>query len=81
MIPFLIFRPSTDLGSLARDISILFPGAMRHLLRGIGAGKQNSSADLISYLAFDGRYTTRLLELGKKDALAQKDALHRFFHT
>jgi NTE family protein len=78
VIPFKMVRPSLDLGGLARDISLHFPGVLRHMLKGLGAGPQNTSTDLISYLAFDGRYTRRLLDLGKQDALALRDELKAF---
>ncbi len=78
-IPFQLHRPSADLGLLARDIPFLFPPALRHMMKGLGSGAKESGSDLISYLAFDGRYTQRLLELGRKDALDAREKILKFF--
>ncbi len=51
---------------------------LRYLLKGIGASTEKGW-DLLSYLAFDQAYTSRLLELGYQDAWAQQDEIQRFF--
>jgi len=53
------------------------PRALRHLLKGLGAS-DDTGWDLLSYLAFDTAYTTRLLELGYEDALKQKSEIEAF---
>jgi NTE family protein len=76
-VPVLAIRPTEDLGKLAAEQFQRFPRTLRHLLRGIGAS-DDKGWDLLSYLAFDGAYTRRLLELGYDDALARKDEIAGF---
>lgn len=77
-VPLLILSPSQDLGGLASEQFNRFSNMLRYLLKGIGASTEKGW-DLLSYLAFDEAYTNRLLELGYQDALAQRDAVERFF--
>jgi NTE family protein len=77
-VPLLVLSPSQDLGSLASEQFNRFSNMLRYLLKGIGASTEKGW-DLLSYLAFDEAYTNRLLELGYQDALAQRDAIERFF--
>jgi NTE family protein len=77
-IPLLVLRPSRDLGSLAVEQYKQFPKTLRHLLRGIGAAGE-SGWDLVSYLAFDGAYIERLMELGYEDTLRRRDDVDAFF--
>ncbi len=74
----LSISPSQDLGAMAAGQFDNFPKLLQHLLRGIGATGENGS-ELFSYLAFDGSYTTRLLELGYKDAQSRHDEIVSFF--
>jgi hypothetical protein len=61
--------PSRDLGELVMQTLDRLPYLLRHLFRGLGAtGK--SGWDLLSYLAFDSEYTSRLLALGYSDVKA-----------
>ncbi|MET0287712.1 MAG: patatin-like phospholipase family protein [Polyangiales bacterium] len=77
-IPALLLSPSQDLGRLAADEYDKFPRMLRHLLRGIGATGE-SGWDLMSYLAFQPAYASKLIELGYHDTLARKDELREFF--
>jgi NTE family protein len=77
-IPTLLIRPSVDLGELASDQFERFPAMLRYLLKGIGAS-QEKGADLLSYIAFDKAYTSKLVEIGIKDAMARKDEIREFF--
>lgn len=77
IIPVLALRPSRDLGKLASEEFRSFPASIRYLLRGIGA-QGDKGWDLLSYLAFDGSYVRRLLDLGYEDAYAQKDKIETF---
>jgi len=70
-IPVLAIRPSVDLAVLARDELQRFSWVLKHFLKGVGAS-DNHGADLLSYLAFESQYTTKLLKLGQADALAHK---------
>jgi NTE family protein len=77
-IPVLLLRPSRDLGELAFDQHGRFPGMLRYLLSGLGAGEE-SGHDLLSYLAFERAYVGTLINLGYADTLARKDELLAFF--
>jgi NTE family protein len=69
-IPILVLRPSMDLGELVMQTLDRLPYLLRHLFRGLGASGK-SGWDLLSYLAFDGEYTSRLLALGYSDVKAR----------
>jgi NTE family protein len=77
-IPALLLSPSQDLGHLAADEYEKFPVVLRHLLRGIGATGE-SGWDLMSYLAFQPAYSSKLIELGYQDTRARRDELEAFF--
>ena len=77
-IPLLVIRPSVDLGALAGDQFGRLPVTLRYLTRGLGASPERG-ADFLSYLAFDSSFTRPLIELGRRDALAQKDVIEAFF--
>lgn len=76
-IPILMFRPSKDLGSLAKNLPAKLPPFLRYLFKGMGVSEVEGS-DLMSYLAFDQSYTGPLIELGYKDTLARRDEVLRF---
>ena len=80
IVPILALRPSQDLGTLAADEFERFPKMLRFLLKGIGAEGQKGW-DLISYLAFEPRYISKLLELGYEDTLKRRDEVLAFFHS
>jgi NTE family protein len=76
-VPVLVLRPSQDLGKLARDEYLRFPGMVRYLLRGIGASG-HTGADLLSYLAFEPVYLRRVMELGRADTMARREEIEEF---
>ena len=67
-------RPSSDLGRLASESIEQFGAMLRFLLKGLGTSKQ-SGWDLVSYLAFDKGYTSKLLRLGYSDGQSKKEEL------
>ena len=81
----LVFRPSEDLGVLAgecvrsRDAQLRESFAARLILRHAAEFGHHVEADLVSYLLFDGEFSRRLIELGRKDALRRADEVHAFF--
>lgn len=78
-IDIFMIRPSVDIGQLAATCEPELPWFVRYLLRGLGDPKE--SADLISYLLFESNFTSKLVDLGYKDAMAQEAAIRNFLET
>jgi len=76
-VPVLVLRPSEDLGRLAADEYQRFPAMLRYLLKGIGA-TGHAGEDLLSYLAFEPVYLSRVMELGYSDTLARRAEVEAF---
>ena len=76
-VDVLVIAPSQPLDEIAARHRHELPAALRLFLRGPGATK-TSGAGVLSYLLFEKGYCTELIELGRKDALAQREALSRF---
>lgn len=78
----LVVRPTEDLGKLAqlyvRSTKLRAGPTLRRALTLLDVGEA-SEADLASYLLFDGGFARKLIELGRADAEAQKEALTAFF--
>ncbi|MBC7428469.1 MAG: hypothetical protein H7336_07655 [Bacteriovorax sp.] len=51
---------------------------LKYLLSGIGASRDRG-ADLLSYIAFDQAYTSKLVQIGFKDAMSRKEEIRKFF--
>jgi NTE family protein len=65
-VDFLLFRPSRDLGEIARECADGLPRAIRSLARSFGAEGRGGS-EFLSYLLFDPSFTSRLVDLGFSD--------------
>jgi NTE family protein len=72
-----VMRPSLDLGEIASQMDDELPRAIRYLTRGLGTREPNS-ADLLSALLFEAKYTCRLIECGQEDAERQLDQILDF---
>jgi NTE family protein len=79
VVPLLVLRPSEDLGTLAEDVQVRLPGALRYLLQGIGAGHRGK--DLLSYLAFESVYVRRLISLGHRDTMERRSEVEEFLRA
>lgn len=56
------------------------PRVLRHVMDGLGT-PDAQSADLMSYLLFDGSYTRALIDIGYRDASAAIDELEHFLRS
>ena len=81
----LMLSPSQNLGRLASDFAASRPpefwGAPLWRMICARAAEKGSyeESDFLSYLLFDGAFTSQLLELGYHDAQARQDDILRFF--
>jgi NTE family protein len=71
-----LIRPSQDLGALAKGHIEEVPFHLRQILK--STANPDELGDLLSYLMFSPAYIRKLLELGEKDALAQKETIQAF---
>jgi NTE family protein len=73
----LMIAPSHDLAIVAKAFSHRMPVVLRYVLDGLGT-PDAQSADLMSYLLFDGAYTRALVDIGYQDADARLDEIETF---
>lgn len=73
----LVIMPGQDLRSLAREYANELPRGVRLLLRGLGASSR-SGMQLVSYLLFESGFTSALIDMGFRDAMAMEDELRAF---
>lgn len=73
----LVIAPSEDIAILAKTLAHRMPQRIRYLLDGLGT-PDAQSADLLSYLLFDGAFTRELIELGYRDAQQRIDEIEQF---
>ncbi len=81
-IELLVITPSQRLDTLAARHADSLPHSVRSLLGMLGmrpGGDAARSAALATYLLFESGYTNALMRLGRTDALAQSEAIGRFF--
>nr|WP_062390338.1 patatin-like phospholipase family protein [Pseudomonas abietaniphila] len=76
-VDVLVISPSQPIDEIAARHRRELPPALRTFLRGPGATK-TSGAGVLSYLLFESGYCSELIELGRRDAMAQKEQLMRF---
>jgi NTE family protein len=76
-VSVLVLRPSVDPAALVLQALEHFPATVRHLFRGLGASA-DAGWDLLSYLAFEGVFTSRLARLGYDDTMARADEVRAF---
>ncbi len=76
-VEVLVLRPSVDPAALVLASLGQFPAMVRHLFRGLGAS-DDTGWDLLSYLAFEGAFTTRLMQLGYDDTTLRADEVRAF---
>jgi NTE family protein len=77
IVDILVFRPSRDLGRIAKEYEPRLPRAFRFLTRGTGT-RETRSPDFLSLLMFQDDYIARLVELGEADAAARSEEIAAF---
>jgi NTE family protein len=77
IVDILVFRPSRDLGRIAKEYEPRLPRAFRFLTRGTGT-RETRSPDFLSLLMFQDDYIARLVELGEADAAARSGEIAAF---
>ncbi|HEV7731595.1 MAG TPA: patatin-like phospholipase family protein [Candidatus Binatia bacterium] len=73
----LVVSPSEDLAMVAQRFAHRMPRMVRYLMDGLGT-PDAQSADLMSYLLFDGAYTRALIDIGYHDTHARIDEIEDF---
>ena len=77
-------RPSMDIGLMAADFINSGKARIKNKLLGrfmskYVQGEEGSHSDIPSYLLFDGRFASDLINLGYEDAARQEEQLARLF--
>ncbi len=73
----LIINPSKSIQELAWKYYDEMPGGIKTLLRLIGVNRSGESS-LLSYLMFEGKFCSELIQLGYKDGLKKQDEIRKF---
>jgi NTE family protein len=73
----LALGPSEDLALVAQSFAHRMPPALRIAMEGLGT-PDAQSADLMSYLLFDGAFTRALVDIGYHDADRRADEIETF---
>ncbi len=73
----LVVSPSEDIAIIAKTMAHRMPRSIRYLMDGLGT-PDAQSADLMSYLLFDGAFSRELIQLGYRDAQQRIDEIEEF---
>lgn len=73
VVDYLYLCPSKDISEIAEEYFYLLPGNFRYLINGLGS--MDESAELISYLLFEGKYCEKLCQLGYQDTLNRSEEI------
>ena len=76
----LLMTPSVDLTQLAEQHQRDMPYLLQYFVNSLGRDG-TSCADLMSYLLFDSKYTSALLEIGYNDASKRIDEIENFLYS
>jgi NTE family protein len=76
-VDVLWIRPSHLVRALAEEVAHRMPGVVRYLLRGLG--EDAAVTELASYLLFDTEFCGKLIDLGRRDVVAERARIAQFF--
>ena len=79
-IDLLVIYPSMEFDDIAAKHLKDLPLAMRIAMKIIGATKGGGGASLASYLLFEKAFCKELIDLGYRDAMAQRESILEFFN-
>lgn len=77
-VPILSLAPQNELARAPACELARMPTTFSYLLRGIGVSESKGS-DLLSYLAFEPKYLSALIQIGHEDTMNRKDEILKFF--
>lgn len=73
-----VISPSEDIDLIAEDYVSDLPKSIRTFLKTSGGSASAGEINIASYLLFTPRFCKRLIDLGYKDGLAQRDDIEAF---
>lgn len=73
----MMISPSVEINEIAQNFAQSLPTTMRYLYRAVGAMNPNGST-LLSYVLFEAPFCQALIELGRNDALRQREKILQF---
>ena len=76
-VEVLVVSPSEPLDVIAARHRKALPAGLRAFIKGSGITRA-SGGSMASYLLFEAEYCQELMDLGRRDALAQTEAMQRF---
>jgi len=80
LVDFLSINPSVEIDQIVAKHIDTLPRAVRTMLKMTGATPSGGGTSMASYLLFEGPFCRELIDCGYRDAMAQRDALMRFFY-
>lgn len=69
-------HPSDDIGLIAKSLSNRLPRIVRYLLKGLGP--LEDAREIISYLLFDPKFCSKLIEIGYRDGMQCEGEIQEF---
>ncbi|HEX7676458.1 MAG TPA: patatin-like phospholipase family protein [Bdellovibrio sp.] len=72
-LDYLFIAPSADIGDIAIQKAYKLPRIVRYLLKGLGT--LEDASEIISYLLFEPSFCADLIDIGRKDGLAQENKI------
>ena len=80
LVDFLSINPSVEIDQIVAKHIDTLPRAVRTMLKMTGATPSGGGTSMASYLLFEAPFCRELIDCGYRDAMAQRDALMRFFY-